>query len=355
MDNMTDQSFKDNDELLIPELSSGSFDSVLFDQILARKRRRYFKRAFLILATLFTMVGALYLTSPFLSPPQGPTALQQLAATRLQGKELNSEISALEMRLHKPGQTLDYFILGEAYNRRFALSRQSIDAARAAENFHRADELVRKQLTEVSMNQKAILFTVIPLLCLLGILAFIALLSFNGLATRDEQVDARWGQVESVLQRRLDLIPQLVETVRGYASHEERTFTNVINARSKLADALANKLATSSPEDRVRQVGLADNEFQSALRGLSVVIEKYPVLKANSNFLTLQEQLEGTENRINTERLRFNEAVRDYNTTLRRFPGNVTGALFGFDARAYFEAKGEAHTPPSFSFGSGQK
>ena len=171
---------------------------------------------------------------------------------------------------------------------------------------------------------------------------------YNSMVTGSEQVDAQWAQVENVYQRRADLIPNLVATVKGYAEHEKETLEAVINARAK---------ATSTTIDAGNMNPAALQQFQQAQEGLSsalsrlmVVVEKYPDLKANQNFLELQAQLEGTENRITVERMRFNEEARSYNTNVKQFPNNIFAGVFNFDEKAYFQAVPGAETAPKVEF-----
>jgi LemA protein len=163
---------------------------------------------------------------------------------------------------------------------------------------------------------------------------------YNAIVTENETVDAAWAQVQNVLQRRADLIPNLVETVKGYASHEREVFENVAEARSRLAGA-------TTPEEAAR----ANAGLTSALGRLLAIVENYPELKANQNFQQLQDELAGTENRIATERMRYNEVVRAFNTRIKRFPDRLIAGLFGFAEREYFEASGEAQQVPRVSFG----
>jgi len=173
--------------------------------------------------------------------------------------------------------------------------------------------------------------------------------TYNGLVTRDEGVTSAWSQVENVYQRRLDLIPNLVSTVKGYAAHEQETLQNVTNARAKVSQM------TVSPEilnDPAKMKAFQDSQGQltSALSRLLVVAERYPDLKASQNFLALQTQLEGTENRITVERLRFNEVAQDFNTFRRTFPNIVIAKILGFEKKAYFEADQAAATVPQVQF-----
>jgi len=167
--------------------------------------------------------------------------------------------------------------------------------------------------------------------------------TYNGLVTMDETVKASWAQVENQLQRRYDLIPNLVETVKGYAAHEEGVFVKVTEARSKVAGAstVDNKIA-------------ANNELSSALSRLLVVVEQYPELKANENFIRLQDELAGTENRISVERRRYNETVKEFNIKIRRFPTNLIAGMFNFGKAAFFDVPEEKQEAPKVDFtGSG--
>jgi LemA protein len=163
--------------------------------------------------------------------------------------------------------------------------------------------------------------------------------AYNRMVTEREGVDKAWAQVENVLQRRGDLIPNLVETVKGYAAHEKEIFENVAEARSKLAGATTPAEATA-----------ANQGLTSALGRLLAIAENYPQLKANENFIRLQDELAGSENRIATERMRYNEAVRGYNTLIKRFPGNIVAGLFNFGEKDYFEADAATRETPKVKF-----
>lgn len=182
---------------------------------------------------------------------------------------------------------------------------------------------------------------------LLGIF-FWAKNSYNRMVTADEQVSAAWSQVENVYQRRADLIPNLVATVKGYAEHESKTLESVIAARSKATQVTVDPSALSA-EDLAR-FNEAQGELSGALGRLLMITENYPDLKANQNFSELQAQLEGTENRIATERMKFNESARSYNTLIRRFPENIIASVFGFGQKGYFEAVAGAETAPEVKF-----
>lgn len=168
------------------------------------------------------------------------------------------------------------------------------------------------------------------------------------MVTLDEQVGTAWSNVENQYQRRTDLIPNLVNTVKGYATHEKETFDAVVEARAKATQMNINidDLTSEKLADYQRLQG----EIGSALGRLLAVSENYPELKANENFQTLQAQLEGTENRISVERRKFNEVARNYNTTIRRFPKNIFAGLFGFEKRPYFEAEEGSEKAPEVKF-----
>jgi len=172
--------------------------------------------------------------------------------------------------------------------------------------------------------------------------------SYNKMVQKDEAVKGQWGNVENVYQRRSDLIPNLVSTVKGYADFEQKTLTDVIEARSKATQVKI------SPEnlnkESLQQFQSAQGELSSTLSRLMMVVEQYPNLKANQNFLDLQAQLEGTENRIAVERKRFNDLSQEYNTSIRQFPKNIWASMFGFEKKVYFEAEAGAEKAPKVSF-----
>ncbi len=172
--------------------------------------------------------------------------------------------------------------------------------------------------------------------------------SYNGMVVMNENVSASWSQVENQYQRRADLIPNLVSTVKGYAEHEQETLTGVVEARAKATQVTLK--ADELNEQTLAQYNMAQDELSSALSRLMVSVESYPDLKANTNFLQLQAQLEGTENRISTERKRFNDTVRAYNTTIQMFPKNIIASMFGFTTKPYFEANAGAEVAPSVEF-----
>ena len=171
---------------------------------------------------------------------------------------------------------------------------------------------------------------------------------YNGMVEKREAVDQSWAQVQNVYQRRADLIPNLVNTVKGAANFEKETLTEVINARAKATSIQLN--ANDLTPEKLQQFEAAQSQLSGALSRLMVTVEKYPDLKANANFQTLQGQLEGTENRITVERMKFNTSVQDYNTFIKRFPNNLTSGMFGFDKKAYFQADPASQKAPTVTF-----
>lgn len=185
----------------------------------------------------------------------------------------------------------------------------------------------------------------------LGIVAVVlvwGVTTYNGLVSKDEQVASAWANVETVYQRRADLIPNLVNTVKGYAAHESETLTQVTEARAK-STSMTIDPSTATPAQMEAWMR-AQGEVGSALGRLIAISENYPELKADKNFLELQKQLEGTENRISTERRKYNETVRLYNTKIRRFPTNLIAGMFGFEKRVMFEAQEGAEVAPVVEF-----
>ncbi len=189
---------------------------------------------------------------------------------------------------------------------------------------------------------------IVSIVAILAILAIWVISAYNGLVKKDEACSQQWSKVESQYQRRLDLIPNLVNTVKGYASHEQETLLEVVQARNTASNTKVdpNNL-TQESLDKYQQSQAA---LKSSLDRLMVVVERYPDLKANQNFLELQSQLEGTENRIAVERQNFADVVNAYNSKLRRFPTNIIAGLFGFERKAYFAAEKGAETAPKVEF-----
>ena len=171
---------------------------------------------------------------------------------------------------------------------------------------------------------------------------------YNGMVPSEEKVTKAWSNVENQYQRRADLIPNLVSTVKGYAAHEENTFKEVVEARAKATQVTIDP--TNMTPEKLKEFQAAQGELGSALGKLIAISENYPELKANQNFLELQAQLEGTENRINEARRLYNEAAQDYNVTIRQFPGVIFARLFGFQTKTKFEAAEGAQNAPKVEF-----
>ncbi|HQW11383.1 MAG TPA: LemA family protein [Saprospiraceae bacterium] len=196
------------------------------------------------------------------------------------------------------------------------------------------------------MKRSVIILIVLAILALIMYTFFKG--SYNTMVAKDENVKSAWSQVKNVYQRRLDLIPNLVNTVKGAANFEQETLTKVIEARAKATQITVDpdKL---TPE-KLQEFQSAQGELSQALGRLMVVSEQYPQLKANQNFLDLQAQLEGTENRITVERQKFNDITRDFNTYIRQFPKNIVASMFGFSQRPYFESDPGAEKAPTVDF-----
>jgi len=188
-------------------------------------------------------------------------------------------------------------------------------------------------------------------LILLGVILLVSIPgSYNKLVTSEENVNKKWADVQGAYQRRADLIPNLVSTVKGYADFEQETLIKVIEQRAAATKPTINVDPTKLDANTLAQFQKTQDELGSALGRLMVVVEKYPDLKANQNFLQLQAQLEGTENRINVERRNFNEAVQLFNSQLRKFPTIIIASIFGFDKKPYFEAQAGAQEAPKVEF-----
>lgn len=189
-------------------------------------------------------------------------------------------------------------------------------------------------------------------LLVIGVLILImvggTLTTYNGLIAKDEAVATAWGNIQSQYQRRADLIPNLVSTVKGYAKHESETLENVMAARAKATQVTIN--SDNLTPEKLKQYQAAQGELSQALGRLMAVSENYPNLKANENFSELQAQLEGTENRINESRQIYNSAVQTYNVSVRRFPANIVAGMFGFDKKNQFEVEAGAEKAPKVEF-----
>ena len=188
----------------------------------------------------------------------------------------------------------------------------------------------------------------ISVVALVAIIALWAMSAYNKLVVAEESVTTEWANVESQYQRRADLIPNLVSTVKGYAAHEQETLDAVVSARAKATQMTVD--AKDLTPEKLQEYQAAQGEVGATLGRLLMITENYPDLKANQNFMALQEQLEGTENRIQVARQKFNLTAKTYNTSIRRFPTNILAGMFGFESKAYFEAEAGADKAPKVEF-----
>ena len=193
-----------------------------------------------------------------------------------------------------------------------------------------------------------LLKTILVIVGIVIVLAAMFVKPYNNMVQKDEEASKAWANVENAYQRRMDLIPNLVKTVQGAADYEKGTLTDVIEARAKATSVQIDP--NNLTEEAIAKFQAAQDQLSSALSRLMVVVERYPELKANQNFLELQAQLEGTENRIAVERGKFNETVNDYNSYIRKFPNNIIAGLFNFDKKGYFKATEGADKAPDVEF-----
>ena len=186
------------------------------------------------------------------------------------------------------------------------------------------------------------------IIAVVAVIAIMCVSAYNSLVSSEESVDTAWSQVENVYQRRADLIPNLVNTVKGYAAHEKETLEGVVSARAKATQMTIDP--TNLTPEAIEKFQAAQGELGSALGKLLAITENYPELKANENFKELQAQLEGTENRIAVERKKFNETAQVYNTSIRKFPRSIVASMFGFERKPYFKAQEGAEQAPTVQF-----
>ena len=200
-----------------------------------------------------------------------------------------------------------------------------------------------------SGTKKALIIVGVILVCCFGIFKFFGG-TYNTIVSLDEGVSSQWAQVQNQYQRRMDLIPNLVSTVKGYAKHESDVFTQIADARSKAGGVVNVDSSILDDPEAFAKYQKVQGELGSSLRRLLMITENYPELKADQNFLALQDQLEGTENRISTERKRFNETVSEYNKYIRSFPKNIIANMNGYRPKSYFTASDEAQNAPKVEF-----
>ncbi|RKY62692.1 MAG: LemA family protein [Candidatus Latescibacterota bacterium] len=201
------------------------------------------------------------------------------------------------------------------------------------------------------MKAQVALSLVVILIVILAVLSLVLVFNYNGIIKAEKRVEEAKADIEAACQRRMDLIPNLVQTVKGYAQHESNTLIAVTQARQNAQEILKriSSKKTLNKED-ISALVSSQSTLMGSLKNLFALAENYPDLKASSNFLALQDQLEGTENRINVARQRYNSVVRTYNTKIETFPGNIFAAMFGFGRKEYFEAKAEALEPVKVEF-----
>lgn len=200
----------------------------------------------------------------------------------------------------------------------------------------------------VFIMKKPVVITLVVVAAIIAAIALWAMTGYNSLVSADETVSTAWSNVENQYQRRADLIPNLVNTVKGYAAHEKETLEAVVSARTRATQVTVD--ADNLTPEKLAEYQKAQGEVGAALGRLLAITEEYPDLKANQNFLELQAQLEGTENRISVERRNFNEAAKEYNTSIRKFPKNILAGMFGFEKRPYFESQEGADKAPAVEF-----
>lgn len=235
-------------------------------------------------------------------------------------------------------------VLAEAASEGASVAAVSAEAASAAEvPAAVSDKAINNQLISKAMKKSTII-----ILAAVAIVAIWGITGYNGMVKADEAVSTAWSNVENQYQRRADLIPNLVNTVKGYAAHEKETLDAVISARTRATQVTVD--ADNLTPEKLQEFQKAQGEVGSALGRLLAITEAYPELKANQNFLELQAQLEGTENRISVERRNFNDAAKSYNTSIRTFPRNLLAGMFGFEKRPYFEAQEGAEKAPEVQF-----
>ena len=196
--------------------------------------------------------------------------------------------------------------------------------------------------------KKPVIIILAVVAAIVAAIALWAMTGYNSLVSADETVSTAWSNVENQYQRRADLIPNLVNTVKGYAAHEQETLDAVVSARTRATQVTVD--ADNMTPEKLAEFQKAQGEVGAALGRLLAITEAYPDLKANQNFLELQAQLEGTENRISVERRNFNEAAKEYNTSIRKFPKNILAGMFGFEKRPYFESQEGADKAPVVEF-----
>lgn len=295
-------------------------------------------------AVLLCVVGGSLMAS-YLCEPKRPIQETEIFPVPPPGSNTDETIQRLEREAREPNGGRHYLLLSSLYQMRYSQTGDLQDQRRADEAQSRAQRYQRRQ----EMKTNPAVFLLATLILIVGILGAIAMFLYNGLAKSDERCDRQWGQIQAQLQRRMDLVPALVDSVKTYMKHEQETLIAVTEARNR---ALGSLSAAGMGKDKaaVEQMDKDQQMLGASLSRLMMLVEKYPDLKANQSFLTLQDQLEGTENRIATERMRYNDIVGTFNEKTRTFPSNMIGSMFGFESRQYFEAKLDAEEAPALKF-----
>lgn len=325
-------------------------DRVLREELRHRSATKSSRWFGLVWTVALIGIACGWIVAQAIGPSRGQPDTQSLAwqMQDLLQPDIHQAIERMEQKLKVPsGVASDYYALGLAYQLRYQKTGETTDKDKAAEAFARAERLERR----TSMKGNPAVFGILFVVVIITTIILWIMGMYNGLAKADERINERWARVEAVLQRRLDLIPQLVETVKGYATHERETLTAITQARAKTLGILqaTSGQAPESPKTMI-EVNEAQQEMSQAISKLLALVEQYPDLKASSNFIALQDQLEGTENRISVERQRYNETVMAYQAKLRVFPFNVVAHWFGYEPRGYFESKAGSDEPVAVKF-----
>lgn len=261
------------------------------------------------------------------------TQLEEKIQSEIQKRVFDEE----EKKRQREGNLVSQEALSEVSG----LSRQEIEQIERAVR----QEVLQQEQSRKKFLRNSIIAGIVVLVLVVGMLVT----QYNHIVSLNEDVQTKWGQVENVYQRRLDLVPNLVNTVKAYAEHEKELIQMLTDARAK-AGGVLNLSAESLDAQTLQQFQAAQSELSSALQRIMVLVEDNPSIKTDQNFLALQAQLEGSENRITVERKRFNEAVQTYNSYVKRFPQNIAAGVFGFDQKAYFQAEAGAENAPNVTF-----
>ncbi len=336
-------------ELLLSALekSRGQKDKIFKDVYIQRRKRE--KKMWEILGIWCLLV--LFLAGSFIYLNKGPVfgrdtskALEYFsqASFCLAKYDYQAAVKYCKKGIKQaPGFLLGYSLLGASYELMYEHKHNISIKEKAEEAFQKADRLKVNLKRRRKMNAIAIFFAFVLLVLITGTITVILLFIYNALVRREESVNQNWAQIEAQYQRKVDLVPALLETVKDYAAHENQTHKDVTQARAKAQGVLERmrKVALSS-KGKLEETLNSQSALSIGLSKMFALAEKYPDLKANQNFLTIQKQIEETEDRIAKTRQVYNRSVKSYNAFLRGFPGNLVAALFKFEPKAYFEREG---------------